>query len=77
MKNVSHITGISPSPFGGTKNAEYRRSIQMFEQIYKEKGLYFALAFLYDSQYGSKDILAMMEILKPRKGKISDILKKA
>ena len=70
------MTSISPSPFGGTKNAEYRRSIQHFENIYKEKGLYFALAMLYDSQYDRNDILAMMEILKPGKGKISDILKK-
>ncbi len=69
----SVITGVSPSPFGGSKNAEYRRSIEMFEQIYKEKGLYYALAFLYDSQYTNEDLLGMMEILKPGKGKLSDL----
>jgi len=61
---------------GGSKEAEYRRSIEMFEKIYSEKGLYFALAMLYDSQYGNEDLLGMMEILKPGKGKLSDIMKK-
>jgi hypothetical protein len=65
----------SPSPFGGTKDAEYRRSVEYFEEIYKEQGLYFALAMLYDSGYDRSDILAMMEILKPGKGKLSDIIK--
>jgi hypothetical protein len=67
----------SPSPFGGTKDAEYRRTIEMFEDIYKTKGLYYALALLYDSQYENKDLLGMMEILKPGKGKFSDILQKS
>jgi hypothetical protein len=60
----------SPSPFGGTKDAEYRRTIEMFEEIYSEKGLFYALAFLYDSQYDRQDILAIMEILKPGKGRL-------
>jgi hypothetical protein len=49
----------------------------MFEDIYKTKGLYYALALLYDSQYENKDLLGMMEILKPGKGKFSDILQKS
>lgn len=64
------------SEFGpGSKHNEYVRTIELFEQIYKEKGLYFAIALLYDSQYDNKDLLGMMEVLKPGKGKISDILK--
>jgi hypothetical protein len=61
------ITGISPSPFGGTKDAEYRRSIELFKEIFKNKGVYFALAFLYDSQYDRKDIKEMMDLSKPIK----------
>ncbi len=68
--------GIPPLGSGGTKNAEYRRSIEMIESIFKNKGLYYALAFIYDSQYDKEDILEMMEILKPGKGKISQMLKK-
>lgn len=60
---------------GATKNGEYRRSIEMLDKIYKEQGLYFVLAFLYDSQYDRNDILAMLEILKPGMGKLSDIFK--
>lgn len=71
--NEDHSFG-SPSPFGGSKNAEYLRTIELFEKIYKEKGLYFALSLLYDSQYDRNDILKMMEILKPGKGKLSDMM---
>lgn len=55
----------SPSPFGGTKNAEYRRSIELFKEIFDKQGTYFALAFLYDSQYDREDIKKMMELCKP------------
>ncbi len=61
-----------PAP---TKIDEYKRSVELFEEIYKEKGLYFALALLYDSQYENKDLLGMLEVLKPGKGKLSDISK--
>ena len=53
----------------GTKRAEYERSIRMFELIYKQQGLYFALAFLYDSQYDREDMLKMMEIIEPKGNK--------
>ena len=59
------ILNTSPSPFGGTKNAEYRRSIELFEEIFTKQGVYFALAFLYDSQYGREDVKKMMELSKP------------
>jgi len=60
---------------GSTKSAEYKRSIELFQEIYQSKGIYYAFAFLYDSQYDKNDILAMMEILKPGKGKLSDMMK--
>jgi hypothetical protein len=59
----------------GSKHQEYVRTIELFEQIYKEKGLYCALALLYDSQYDNKDLLGMLEVLKPGKGKLSDLMK--
>jgi hypothetical protein len=61
------MSKISPNPFGGTKDAEYRRTIQLFEEIYKNKGLYYALALLYDSQYDREDIKNMMELIHPKK----------
>lgn len=57
----------SPSPFGGTKSAEYRRSAELFQKICKEQGAYLAMAFLVDSGYEYKDlkeILALMD--KPK-----------
>lgn len=53
--------------FGATKKGEYYRSIELFEQIFKEQGVYFALAFLYDSQYEREDLKAMMELIYPAK----------
>ena len=60
------LRSISPNPFGGTKDAEYKRSIELFSEIFKEKGAYFALAFLYDSQYDRIDIKAMMDIMEKK-----------
>ncbi len=48
---------------GGTKKQEYLRTIELLDTIYEEQGLYFVLAFLYDSQYDRKDIHEMMELL--------------
>ncbi len=58
---------MSPSPFGGTKNAEYRRSIELFKEIFEKQGVYFAIAFLYDSGYGNQDLNKMMDLCKPSK----------
>jgi len=55
----------SPYQTGSTKRAEYIRSIELFEKILKSQGVYFALAFLYDSQYDRADISKMMELCKP------------
>jgi hypothetical protein len=49
----------------GTKRNEYIRSIELFEQVMKEKGTYFALALLYDMQYSREDVGEMMKIIKP------------
>lgn len=51
---------------GPTKDAEYRAAIAGFEAIYREQGLYFALAFLYDSGYGREDIHKMMLLLEKK-----------
>jgi hypothetical protein len=61
-KDVCFIPGI-----GGSKKAEYLRTLELFSQIYNDQGIYYAFAFLYDSQYDRVDIKRMMEILKPRK----------
>ena len=59
-----------------SKNQEYKRTIELFGQIYKNKGLYFALALLYDSQYGNKDLKGMLEVLKPGKSRVIKIKNK-
>jgi len=53
-------------PMGATKTGEYYRSIELFEDIFKRQGVYYALAILYDSQYGQDDIKKMMELCKPK-----------
>lgn len=50
--------------YGGTKKGEYCRSIDLFERIFNEQGTYYALAFLYDSQYEREDLGEMMLIMK-------------
>jgi len=75
MRNVASFEGLNENDIleeleediGGTKDAEYRRTIQLFEEIYKNKGLYYALALLYDSQYDREDIKNMMELIYPKK----------
>ena len=52
--------------FGSTKKGEYYRSIELFEEIFKTRGVYFALAFLYDSQYTKEDIKGMMDLIHPK-----------
>lgn len=75
QNTINHLRSIGVQVGSGTKLAEYERTIELFEQIYKSKGLYFALALLYDSQYTNADLCGMMEVLKPGKGKLSDIMK--
>jgi hypothetical protein len=49
---------------GGTKTQEYVRSLELFKEIFKNQGSYFALAFLYDLGYDRQDISNLMEIAK-------------
>ena len=53
--------------FGATKKGEYYRTIELLDTIYQEQGLYFVLAFLWDSQYNREDIHEMMELIHPNK----------
>ena len=50
-----------------TKKQEYYRSIDHFENTYKEQGLYYALYLLVDSGYTGQDLRAMADLIKPRK----------
>lgn len=61
----------------GSKRAEYLRTIDMLKRIFEEQGIYFVLAFLYDSQYGRDDIAAMMIIIHPGKNSFSQVLNKS
>lgn len=72
---LAHLRSLGVNCGSGTKTAEYTRTIELFEEIHKSKGLYFALALLYDSQYTNADLCGMMEVLKPEKGKLSDMMK--
>ncbi len=50
-----------------TKQQEYKRTLEMLPDILKkEHGLYFALAFLYDSGYEGKDLKEMMKLIYPK-----------
>lgn len=52
-------------PYGGaTKEGEYRRSIELVEEIVKNQGLYYGLALIYDMQYSRDDIKRMMDIME-------------
>ncbi|WP_167571722.1 hypothetical protein [Aquimarina algiphila] len=50
-----------------TKKQEYTRTLELFEEIYKNKGLYYAIAFLYDSGYQNKHLGEMMKLIEPKK----------
>jgi len=52
---------------GATRKGELYRTIDVLENILKEQGLYFVLAFIYDAQYTRKDIKDTLELLKGQK----------
>ena len=56
---------LSPSPFGGSKQAEYKRSAELFVEICKTKSPYLAMAFLLDSQYNNSDLKEILKYIKP------------
>jgi len=47
-----------------TKKAEYRRSIEVMEDIKQNKDLTMLLYFIADSGYNNEDILAMAKLLQ-------------
>lgn len=59
----------------GTKKAEYLRTIDMLEEKIKYQGIYFTLAFLYDTQQEREDIKAMLNILEEQ-GRAKDEYRK-
>lgn len=48
----------------GTLQAELHRTAEMLVQIAEEKGVYFAIALLYDSSYDLDRIQALLPILQ-------------
>lgn len=66
MENISYLP-----PMGATKKGEYYRTIEMIEDIFKRHGkrdgVYYVLAFLYDSGYDRSDIKKMMDLCTPKK----------
>ena len=53
--------------FGGSKEQEYKRTVELLREIAKGQDIYFVLAFLYDAQYDREDIAAMMDLIHPGK----------
>jgi len=54
--------------FGATKQGEYRRSIEMIDDIQRKKGTLLMLCFLIDSQYDTEDLKKMVNIICKDKG---------
>ena len=52
------------------KKREYLRTLEILPTILaKPNGLYYALAFLYDSGYQRKDLKEMMDLIHPNKNR--------
>jgi len=64
---VTEFSCKPPLGSGGSKNAEYKRSLDVFEKTIQENGIYFGIAFLYDSQYNREDLKKMMDIMEENK----------
>ena len=58
---------------GSTKNEELIRTAEMLVDIAERRGIYFAVAFLYDSSYGDQNngrLKDLLPILQKTKGAI-------
>ena len=58
---------------GSTKNGELIRTAEMLVDIAERRGIYFAVAFLYDSSYGDQNngrLKDLLPILQKTKGAI-------
>jgi hypothetical protein len=61
-------------PMGGpTKQAEYRRTIEVLDEIIEANAhnsrIFYLLAFLYDSGYNNQDLKKMMDLCHPKVSK--------
>lgn len=52
---------------GATFEGELQRSAELYEQIAEETGSFFALYFLYDSQYNREHIKRILDIMQQRR----------
>lgn len=53
---------------GGTKEGEFKRSAELIVELTKEKGVYYAIAFLYDIEYTREDISRVLGYLEKESG---------
>lgn len=54
----------------GSKDKELLRTAEMLVDIAEKQGVYFAVAFLYDSQYNLDILKRLLPILENRRGAI-------
>ena len=52
---------------GGTKSGEIERSCDLFEQICETKEPFYALALIYDMQYGREEMKMMIDCWNARR----------
>jgi hypothetical protein len=52
--------------FGATKRGEYSRSAEYLQELVNEQGLYYALAFIVDIGYDSRDLKEILRYMKPK-----------
>ena len=53
--------------YGGTKAGEIARTSELLDELSREHGVYFAIAFIYDIGYGREDLKAVLEDMKNRR----------
>jgi hypothetical protein len=58
---------------GSTLQRELHRTAEMLVSIADGKGIYYAIALLYDSAYDPERIKALLPILQDKKGSIKEI----
>lgn len=56
---------------GGTKAGELARSVELVKEIAEDQGLYFALMFLLDSEYGRDEIGKIATLIGPPKAQLA------
>ena len=66
-KRVPYYTDGIP---GGTKKGELHRTAEILVEIVNAQGIYYAVAFLMDSQYDLATIKQLLPILEKQNGAI-------